>query len=147
MSSMQTKSVSTDNQIYGAASGASTAGTNRASSAQQNSVERDAFMELLMMQVKSQDPLNPMDSAQFFNQLAQLSTLEQLWSISETLENGNSTQQLANGALLIGRYVEANSANEGRISGLVDQVRMVSGRVWLKIGEKEVHLEDVLSVQ
>jgi flagellar basal-body rod modification protein FlgD len=145
MSAMQTKSVSTDNQIYGAASSA--AGTNRSSSARQNSVERDAFMELLMMQVKSQDPLNPMDSAQVFDQLAQLSTLEQLWSIGETLESGNSTQQLANGALLIGRYVEANSVDEGRISGLVDQVRMVSGRVWLKIGEKEVHLEDVLSVQ
>lgn len=110
-------------------------------------LERDSFMQLLLLQMRSQDPMNPMDSAQMFNQMAQLTTLEQLWDIRDLMSQAASTQQLGQGAMLIGRYVEAASQETGRISGLVDEARMISGQVLLNIGGKQVRLEDVLSVQ
>ena len=42
------------------------------------------FLSLLVAQLKNQDPMNPVDNAQFVNQLATFSSLEQLISI-----NGN----------------------------------------------------------
>lgn len=110
-------------------------------------LERDSFMQLLLLQMRSQDPLNPMDSAQMFNQMAQLTSLEQLWDIRDLMEQANSTQQLGQGAMLIGRYVEAANATSGRVSGLVEEARLVSGTVQLQIGGTQVRLEDVLSVQ
>ncbi|HRJ42405.1 MAG: hypothetical protein KJZ86_10435 [Caldilineaceae bacterium] len=111
------------------------------------SLERDSFMQLLLLQMRSQDPMNPMDSAQMFNQMAQLTSLEQLWDIRDLMSQANTTQQLGQGAMLLGRFVEAASQKTGRVSGLVDEARMVSGQVMLTIGGKQVRLEDVLSVK
>lgn len=109
-------------------------------------IGKDSFMQLLMLQMQSQDPLSPMDSSQFFNQLAQLTMLEQLWKMNDLLSSTTSSQQLAQGAQLIGRHVEANSQQYGALSGLVDQVHMISGEVRLLIGEKEVKLDEITSV-
>lgn len=110
-------------------------------------MERDGFMQLLLLQLRSQDPMNPMDSAAMFNQMAQLSVLEQLWDIRDMISEGATAGQLSQGAALIGRYVEANSVETGRLSGLVDSVRMQSGTVWLQIGNDEVRMDQVISVQ
>lgn len=123
--------------------------TSRSSSAPGGTgqMERDSFMQLLLLQLRSQDPMNPMDSAAMFNQMAQLSVLEQLWDIRDMISDGAAAEQLSQGAALIGRYVEANSAESGRLSGLVDSVRMQSGTVWLQLGDKEVRMDQVISVQ
>jgi flagellar basal-body rod modification protein FlgD len=43
------------------------------------------FLQLLVSQVKNQDPLNPADSTQFLSQLTQLSQLEQLVAIRQQM--------------------------------------------------------------
>ncbi len=47
---------------------------------------RDAFLRLMVAQLQHQDPLNPMESSEFTAQLAQFSSLEQLFSINDNLE-------------------------------------------------------------
>ena len=44
------------------------------------------FLQLLVAQIKNQDPLNPTDSVQFVSQLAQFSELEQVIAIRGDLE-------------------------------------------------------------
>jgi len=109
--------------------------------------EKDKFMELLLLQMRSQDPLSPMDTAQFFNQLAQLTMLEQLWEMNDRLAESTASQQLAQGSQLIGRHIQANTPDDGVISGLVEQVRMISGEVLLQVGDKEVRLDEIVSVE
>jgi flagellar basal-body rod modification protein FlgD len=46
---------------------------------------QDAFLKLLVEQLKHQDPLAPQDGAQFVAQLAQFNSLEQLISINDRL--------------------------------------------------------------
>ncbi|MBW1702547.1 MAG: flagellar hook assembly protein FlgD, partial [Deltaproteobacteria bacterium] len=46
---------------------------------------KDAFLNLLVTQLRHQDPLSPMESTQFTAQLAQFSSLEQLSSVNENL--------------------------------------------------------------
>jgi flagellar basal-body rod modification protein FlgD len=43
------------------------------------------FLNLLVAQLKNQDPMNPVDNAQFVNQLATFSSLEQLISINSNV--------------------------------------------------------------
>lgn len=42
---------------------------------------KDLFLQLLVAQIKNQDPLNPTDSTQFVSQLSQFSELEQVMAI------------------------------------------------------------------
>jgi flagellar basal-body rod modification protein FlgD len=50
-----------------------------------NDVSKDAFLKLLVEQMKHQDPLAPQDSSQFLAQLAQFNSLDQLMSINSQL--------------------------------------------------------------
>ena len=54
------------------------AATAAAATQKKTEVTKDAFLQLLVAQVKNQDPLNPTDGVQFLSQLAQFSELEQL---------------------------------------------------------------------
>jgi flagellar basal-body rod modification protein FlgD len=46
----------------------------------------NTFLQLIVAQLKNQDPLNPADSVQFLSQLAQFSQLEQLIGIRQDLK-------------------------------------------------------------
>ena len=70
------------------------AGINTFISGQSQQVEkeedplgRDAFLTMLVAQLKHQDPLNPMEGADFSAQLAQFSTLEQMFKVNDNLES------------------------------------------------------------
>lgn len=46
-----------------------------------NQLTADTFLQLLVAQLRNQDPLNPADGTQFLAQLAQFSSLEQMIGI------------------------------------------------------------------
>jgi flagellar basal-body rod modification protein FlgD len=50
----------------------------------------DMFLKLLTTQLKSQDPLSPMDPDQFVGQLVQFNTLGEIMRIRELLDPGTS---------------------------------------------------------
>ena len=58
----------------------------------------NTFLQLLVAQIKNQDPTNPTDSVQFLSQLAQFSQLEQLIGIRQELQPGASSTAAANQA-------------------------------------------------
>ena len=79
---------------------------------EEDKLGRDAFMKLFLAQLNQQDPLNPMDTTQFSAQLAQFSTLEQLFNVNENLESIKSLENSGNQYQvldLIGKEVQANS--------------------------------------
>jgi flagellar basal-body rod modification protein FlgD len=48
-----------------------------------SSVTKDMFLQLLVAQIKNQDPLNPSDGVQFLTQLAQFQQLEQSMNMGQ----------------------------------------------------------------
>lgn len=52
-----------------------------------NELGMDAFLKLLVAQLKSQNPLDPMDPTEFVAQLAQFNALEQLIQIRQAIED------------------------------------------------------------
>jgi flagellar basal-body rod modification protein FlgD len=65
-------------------------------------VGKDDFLHLLVAQLKSQDPLNPMDSTGFTAQLAQFSSLEQLQNINTTLNAMGISQSVSTNSQAVG---------------------------------------------
>lgn len=52
-----------------------------------NTLGQDAFMQMLLAQLRNQDPLNPMDGKDFAAQLAQFSSLQQLSNLNTTMSS------------------------------------------------------------
>ncbi|HXS94836.1 MAG TPA: flagellar hook capping FlgD N-terminal domain-containing protein [Candidatus Limnocylindrales bacterium] len=52
-------------------------GQNTSSTAPTKDVDKNMFLQLLVAQLKNQNPLNPTDGTQFVSQLAQFQQLEQ----------------------------------------------------------------------
>jgi flagellar basal-body rod modification protein FlgD len=69
----------------GAATSLLTQGSSSTPTKKNDSLDQADFMKLLMAQLQNQDPMNPMDSANFSAQLAQFSSLEQLTQINQHL--------------------------------------------------------------
>ncbi len=99
--------------LLGAAASAATATDQSAATPKANDVVDQAdFMKLLVAQLQNQDPLNPLDSANFSAQLAQFSSLEQLTQINQRLADqaagadGAGTFEAVN---FLGRDVQAAS--------------------------------------
>ena len=65
---------------------ASTGQTPAAKSNIDGLANENTFLQLLVAQIKNQDPTNPADSIQFLSQLAQFSQLEQLIGIRQELQ-------------------------------------------------------------
>jgi flagellar basal-body rod modification protein FlgD len=79
-----------------ATTAASAAQTPSASKAQD---QRNQFLQLLVAQIKGQNPLNPMEGSEFVSQLAQFSSLEELTHMRATLDTVQellSAQQQSN---------------------------------------------------
>jgi len=86
-----------------------------------NLVSEQAFLQLLVTQLKNQDPTNPADPTQFVSQLASFSSLEQMTQL-----NTNMTQVLDNSVTgLIGKTVtvtdptQSSGFTSGTVSGIV----------------------------
>lgn len=72
---------------------------------QPNKIGKDEFLQLLVVQLKHQDPLDPMKDEQFAVNLAQFSQLEQLIAINDKMGEGD----LSSLATYLGHQVTLNS--------------------------------------
>lgn len=76
-------------------------------------LDKDAFFKLMLTQLKSQDPTNPLKSHEMAAQLAQFSSLEQMTNINQTLaEMKNAQKPVENfhSLNLIGKTVAGDSS-------------------------------------
>jgi flagellar basal-body rod modification protein FlgD len=69
--------INTQNRTTGSSAPNPNATTGEAGK-KKSEVSKDVFMQLLVAQVKNQDPLKPTDGVQFLTQLAQFTELEQM---------------------------------------------------------------------
>jgi flagellar basal-body rod modification protein FlgD len=84
----------------------------------------DTFLSLLTTQLKNQDPLSPLDSNQFTQQLVQMTGVEQQLLTNDLLKKlvGNTASGVATAVSLIGKEVRAVSADAQLSNGKADWV-------------------------
>lgn len=108
---------------------------------------RQDFLNLLVTQLKNQDPLQPASQYDQLGQLAQFSTLEGIEKLNANFDQLLRLQQLTQGADLIGRQVAFNSPDDsGQQVGVVDAVDVTSGQINLAVNGQAVPLSNVLAL-
>lgn len=73
--------------INQAATASSTAKTANTTSKEESVMGKEEFLTLLVAQLQNQDPLSPDDPTEFTAQLAQFSSLEQLFNLNKSMDN------------------------------------------------------------
>ena len=131
--------------IYGSATAtAKTAGA--APSTASSSLDKEAFLKLLVAQLRNQDPSKPMDSSELMAQTTQLSTMEQLTALTKTSQESFALQMRLAAASLVGRQVTYTNAAGAMATGTVTSVSYAGSVPTVKVGADAVALDAVSSV-
>lgn len=108
-----------------------------------NGMDKDAFLQLLVAQMKYQDPLEPTSNTEYIAQYAQFSQVEQL-------QNMASSTDLARASSLVGKEVyiktTTSSGETKYVQGKVDYVVYENNKAYLSIEESLYSLDDLDTV-
>lgn len=107
---------------------------------------KDAFLKLLVAQLRHQDPLAPSDPGDFMAQTAQFTMVEKLEMLTEQGETTNRALGLSAASGLIGRNVSWIGEDGETLSGRVDAATSSIDGVNLSVGAQKVPLEAVTGI-
>ena len=124
---------------------------------------RSDYLNLLVTQLRNQNPLEPMDSNEMASQLALFSQLEQLENMSSTFQRVLLTEQRSQAADLIGKQISFRLGDafteedqdialtweqaDEEVAGVVEGVDVANGAVRVKVGSLRVDLADIRSIR
>lgn len=102
------------------------ASSNAAQAAQGTTgIDLQSFLKIVLTQLTYQDPLKPVDSAQFVSQLAQFTSLEQSRQLTEKVDNLLQVQASTQVIGLLGKTVEV-AGTSGAVANTIGVVTAVS---------------------
>ncbi|KRB79962.1 hypothetical protein ASE01_00140 [Nocardioides sp. Root190] len=130
----------TEGVTYGVTSGAQSTATTTGFGDQQ------VFLELMVAQMRYQDPLNPTDSSEFMAQTAQFTALEKMQAVADQTAMLLSAQLSFGASSMIGQTVRWYDDAGAEQSGTVQGTTYLSTGPVLSVDGHEVPITDVISV-
>ena len=98
-------------------------GSKKAADATSNAtIDKDAFLKLLVAQLKNQDPSSPQDSSQWAAQMAQFSTVEQLTNLATTSAKSAKSAAMSQAVALLGKTVSYIGQDGASAQGTVQRI-------------------------
>ncbi len=106
-------------------------------------MDKDAFLQLLVAQMKYQDPLQPTSNTEYISQYAQFSQVEQMQNMAASVELQRASQLVGENV-----YVKTttSSGETKYIQGKVDYVVYENNKAYLAINESLYSLDDLDTV-
>lgn len=115
----------------------------KAKKSSENGMDKEAFLQLLVAQMKYQDPLEPTSNTEFVTQYAQFSQVEQL-------QNMSSNMELQRASSLVGQQVRVKTTNTSGdtnyVEGKVDYVAYENGKAYVSIEGNKYSIDDLDAV-
>ena len=116
---------------------------SKAAKSKSNGMDKEAFLQLLVAQMKYQDPLEPTSNTEYIAQYAQFSQVEQM-------QNMSSSMDLQRASALVGKEVyiktTTSSGDTKLVQGKVDYVSYENNKAYLYINEQKYSIDDLDSV-
>lgn len=113
------------------------------------------FLNLLVAQLRNQDPLDPVKNEDFIAQLAQLESLDQSKKMADSLATIVTGQQFSSASTLIGKEVIGAVVSEDKnveIKGIVKSISQAGGKVTIKVlnsdgAIQQLEMKDVAEIR
>lgn len=109
---------------------------------------KDQFLQIMIAQLKNQDPMQPLEDKEFIAQMAQFTSVEQLMNISGQLTTLN--QSLGSVSGLIGKdisWIDATAGGNSEIkTGTVGSIVIRDGVQYATVGEEAIPVNLILEI-
>jgi flagellar basal-body rod modification protein FlgD len=109
-------------------------------------LDSEVFLQLLVAQMKNQDPSSPLDTNEMMAQTTQLAMMEQLVTLADTFTESFALSMRQTAAALVGKqasYVDADGVTQ---TGLVTKVSFEGSVPLVTIGDTTVPLDAVSGI-
>ena len=110
------------------------------------SKDKDMFLQLMVAQMKYQDPSNPTDTSAFLSQTAQFTALEKMEKVAEQTAQMVALQTTFGASSMVGRTVAFAGADGAATSGTVSSVRFESTGPILVVDGQDVAFSAVTAL-
>lgn len=110
------------------------------------SADKEMFLQLLVAQLRYQDPMNPADTGEFLSQSAQFTSLEKMQDVADQTALVLGAQIAFGASGLVGRDVSYTLADGTTGTGLVDSVSFGAEGPVLEVGGTQVPIGQVHTV-
>ena len=131
-----------DGVLVDASASATSLSTSK--TADNNSLDKDAFLQLLVAQMKYQDPLEPTDNTQYISQLATFSQLEATQNVQSSLSAMEANDLVGKQVIL--KVTSSVTGETSYVSGRVDYVLHEKGETYLSVNDALYSIEDLDTV-
>lgn len=116
---------------------------NSSTSSTPKGYDKDSFLQLLVAQMKYQDPLEPTSNTEYISQYATFSQVEQLQNMAGSMD-------LSRASSMVGQMVEVSSKDSGgdvkTVQGTVEYVKYENNKAYVSIGGALYAADDVTAV-
>ncbi len=109
-------------------------------------MDLEAFLKLLIAELRNQDPMDPMDNAQLLGQVSQIREIESNLRLNETLEAVQLGEKLSAAAGMLGHTILALDDQGQLVTGVVDRVTVDDNVPKLHLGEYAVDLKNIREI-
>lgn len=105
-----------------------------------------AFLQLLVAQLRYQDPTKPVDTSAFMNETATLTQVQSSEQTAQVSVDLLSAQRAQTASSLVGHTVSYTAADGSLVTGVVSSATISTARPTLRIGTVDVDLSQVQQV-
>ena len=111
-----------------------------------SSSDKEMFLNLMVAQLRYQDPMNPADSGEFLAQNAQFTSLEKMQDVADQTAALLSAQISFGAAGMVGKNVSYVNSDGTTASGVVGSVSYSASGPQLQIGDTSVTLGQISTI-
>ena len=122
----------------------SASATSSSKEKQTNKLDKDDFLNLLVAQMKYQDPLEPQSNTEYVSQLATFTQVEATENMANTAENVQANNLI--GKTVIMRPTNSVTGETSDVMGVVDYVMKEGSNVYLSVNGSLYNLDDLYTV-
>lgn len=126
-----------DTSAEGTSSSTTTKETN-------SSLDKEAFLQLLVAQMKYQDPLEPTDNTTYITQLATFTQVEEIQNMQSSLQQMEANDLV--GKTVILKVTNSATGSTDEVVGQVDAVLHEGSKTYLSVNDATYSIDDLYSV-
>ncbi|MBR4668128.1 MAG: hypothetical protein IKO76_05150 [Butyrivibrio sp.] len=106
--------------------------------------DKDAFMKILVAQMKYQDPLEPTSNTEYISQYATFTQVEQLSNMANSMSLSRASELVGKTVVISQRSSDTGQVSE--VMGTVDYVTYSGNKAYLNINGTNYNIDDVTQV-
>jgi flagellar basal-body rod modification protein FlgD len=109
-----------------------------------NGYDKDAFMQILVAQMKYQDPMEPTSNTEYISQYATFTQVEQLSNMANAMSLSRASEMV--GKTVVITQKNADNGTTSEVQGVVDYVTYSGNKAYLNINGTAYDIDNVSQV-